>query len=94
MMSTPTLAVTVVAAIACMAHGAPTEVTVTVAKRSVPIHTVEDYYVSFALDNTFIRQPGVLPPDATNSTRINFTDPSLLALMPLVSGGLLRVGGT
>lgn len=70
------------------------EVDVAVAHPVTPVHTVADYYVSFALDNAFIRDPAVLPPDATNSTRIDFSNPQLQSLMSLVSGGLLRVGGT
>jgi hypothetical protein len=70
------------------------EVDVAVAHPVTPVHTVADYYVSFALDNAFIRDPAVLPPDATNSTRIDFSNPQLQSLMALVSGGLLRVGGT
>jgi hypothetical protein len=65
-----------------------------VASPETPMHTVEPYYVSFALDNAFVRQPGVLPPDQTNSTRIDFADALLRTVVPLVSGGLLRVGGT
>jgi hypothetical protein len=36
----------------------------------------------------------VLPQDATNSTRIDFQDPLLNKIMPLVSGGYIRIGGT
>lgn len=67
---------------------------VTVAHRLTPMHTVADYYISFALDNAFVREPGVLPPDATNSTRIDLANPRLRSLMTAVTGGLLRVGGT
>ena len=38
--------------------------------------------------------PVVLPQDQTNSTRIDFKDPLLNKIMPLVSGGYLRIGGT
>lgn len=53
--------------------------------------------MSFALDNAFLRDPeGGLPPDATNSTRIDFQDPLLRKVLPLVGEGvgLIRIGGT
>eukprot|EP01052_Picozoa_sp_SAG31_P027090 SAG31_NODE_2507_length_5590_cov_2.037880_2_plen_258_part_00 len=69
------------------------------ARTATPLHSVSAHYVSFALDNAFIRDPtgisGVpLPQDQTNSTRINFQDPLLNKIMPLVSGGYIRIGGT
>lgn len=63
------------------------------------LREVSPHYISFALDNAFVRDPTgisgvVLPQDQTNSTRINFTDPLLNKLMPLVADGFIRIGGT
>ena len=75
------------------------------ARTAAPLRSVSPHYISFALDNAFIRDPtgqalphppsGVpLPQDETNSTRIDFQDPLLNKIMPLVSGGFIRIGGT
>ena len=92
------------------------------------LRSVSPHYISFALDNAFVRVRAwfsadlaslslphtsielslvpprsqdpkgisgvVLPQDATNSTRIDFQDPLLNKIMPLVSGGYIRIGGT
>ena len=62
--------------------------------QSAPLRSVAPEYVSFALDNAFVRDPAHLPPDGTNSTRIDFQDPLLRKIMPLVAGGYIRIGGT
>ena len=69
------------------------------ARTAAALRSVSPHYISFALDNAMIRDPTgisgvVLPQDQTNSTRINFTDPLLNKIMPLVGGGFLRIGGT
>ena len=74
-------------------------VSVVPARTRAPLRRVSPHYVSFALDNAFVRDPtgisGVpLPPDATNSTRIDFQDALLNTVMPLVAGGFIRIGGT
>jgi hypothetical protein len=55
---------------------------------------VDPGYVSFALDNAFVRNDSALPPDQTRSVRIDFSNPLLRRLVSLVAGGFLRVGGT
>ena len=69
------------------------------ARTAAPLRSVSPHYISFALDNAFVRDPTgisgvVLPQDATNSTRIDFQDPLLNKVMPLVAGGYIRIGGT
>ena len=70
------------------------------ARTQAPLHRVSPHYISFALDSAFLRDPtgidtGVpLPPDATNSTRIDFQDAPPNTVMPLVAGGYIRIGGT
>ena len=69
------------------------------ARTHTPLRRVSPHYVSFALDNAFIRDPtgisGVpLPPDGTNSSRIDFQDALLNTAMPAVAGGYIRIGGT
>ena len=69
------------------------------ARTHTPLRRVSPHYVSFALDNAFIRDPtgisGVpLPPDGTNSSRIDFQDALLNTVMPAVAGGYIRIGGT
>eukprot|EP00039_Didymoeca_costata_P009823 m.131086 g.131086 ORF g.131086 m.131086 type:complete len:643 (-) comp14613_c0_seq6:48-1976(-) len=59
-----------------------------------PVRSVNQAYISFALDNAFVRDPSILPPDQTNSTRIDFNNTLLRTVMPFVKGGYLRVGGT
>jgi hypothetical protein len=85
--------------VAAAAGASPWSLDVSPARTSTPLRSVSPHYVSFALDNAFIRDPsgisGVpLPPDGTNSTRIDFQDPLLNKIMPLVSGGYIRIGGT
>ena len=93
-------AVVVLAAAAAVAAAAsPWSLDVSPARTATPLRSVSPHYISFALDNAFIRDPTgisgvVLPQDQTNSTRINFTDPLLNKIMPLVAGGFLRIGGT
>ena len=80
----------------------PWSLTIQPARTTAPLRSVSPHYVSFALDNAFIRDPtgqalphppsGVpLPQDETNSTRIDFQDPLLNKIMPLVSGGFVGV---
>ena len=70
------------------------------ARVSAPLRSVSPHYVSFALDSPFIRDPtgigglGPLPQDDTNSTRIDFQNPLLNKVMPLVTDGFIRIGGT
>ena len=71
----------------------------TPARTDRPLRSVSPHFISFALDNAFVRDPTgisgvVLPQDATNSTRIDFQDPLLNKVMPLVGGGYIRIGGT
>ena len=71
----------------------------TPARTERPLRSVSPHFISFALDNAFIRDPTgisgvVLPQDGTNSTRIDFQDPLLNKVMPLVGGGYIRIGGT
>ena len=71
------------------------------------LRTVAPEYISFALDNAFIRtdcrppnattgggNATCLPDDLTNSTRIDFQDPLLRKVLELTSGGYIRIGGT
>ena len=74
---------------------------VTPARTAAPLRSVSPHYISFALDNAMVRDPTgisgvVLPQDQTNSTRIDFQDPRLNLIMPLVGGGAgyIRIGGT
>ena len=75
--------------------------------KATPLRTVAPEYISFALDNAFVRtncrprnattgsgNSTCLPDDETNSTRIDFQDPLLRKVIGLVSGGYLRIGGT
>ena len=69
------------------------------ARTAVPLRAVSPHYISFSLDSAMVRDPTgisgvVLPQDNGNSTRINFTNPLLNKIMPLVAGGYLRIGGT
>jgi hypothetical protein len=69
------------------------------ARTATALRSVSPHYISFALDNAFVRDPTgisgvVLPQDATNSTRIDFQDSLLDKVMPLVAGGYIRIGGT
>ena len=70
------------------------------ARTRAPLRRVSPHYVSFALDNAFVRDPAgtatgtPLPPDATNSVRVDFQDALLNTVMPLVAGGFIRIGGT
>ena len=57
------------------------------ARTARPLRSVSPHFISFALDNAFVRDPTgisgvVLPQDATNSTRIDFQDPLLNKIMP------------
>jgi hypothetical protein len=91
----------VVAASACVVTSSTARMAfqISPARTVTPLRSVSAHYVSFALDNAFIRDPtgisGVpLPQDQTNSTRIDFQDPLLNKIIPLVSGGYIRIGGT
>ena len=66
------------------------------ARTAVPLRAVSPHYISFSLDSAMVRDPTgisgvVLPQDNGNSTRINFTNPLLNKIMPLVAGGYLRI---
>lgn len=69
---------------------------------NLPLHSfsknpniiVIKYMYCWAVDNAFVRDPTKLPPDQTNSTRIDFQNPLLKTIMPLVSNGYIRIGGT
>ena len=89
----------VAAACASSSAASPWSLDVVPARTTAPLRSVSPHYISFALDNAFIRDPTgisgvVLPQDQTNSTRINFTDPLLNKIMPLVANGFIRIGGT
>ena len=86
-------------ALALLPTTAAVSLDVTPERTTRPLRSVSPHYISFALDNAFVRDPTgisgvVLPQDATNSTRIDFQDPLLNKIMPLVSGGFIRIGGT
>ena len=56
--------------------------------------TVDDGYIGFALDRSFVANPPTLPDDEARSVRVDFANPRLRAAAGLVRGGWLRVGGT
>ena len=78
------------------------------AHTAAPLRKVSPAFISFALDNAFVRtdcrpinptsnkhgNATCLPDDATNSTRIDFQDKLLKKIMPLTAGGYIRIGGT
>jgi hypothetical protein len=79
--------------------GGAVSLSIAPARTERPLRSVSPHFISFALDNAFVRDPTgisgvVLPPDGTNSTRIDFQDPLLNKVMPLVGGGYIRIGGT
>lgn len=93
----PTAACMGLLALACAVSS--TSITLAPAHTTAAMRSVSPHYISFALDNAFVRDPhGIgpmpLPPDQTNSTRIDFQDPLLNTVMPLVAGGYIRIGGT
>ena len=71
----------------------PIEVSLAPAHTLKPMRSVSERYISFALDNAFIRNKTRLPPDQTNSTRIDFQDPLLKKMMRMVGGGGTGTGG-
>ena len=85
--------------VAAVAGASGLSLDVVPARTATALRSVSPHYVSFALDNAFVRDPTgisgvVVPPDIFNSTRIDFTDPLLNKIMPLVAGGYIRIGGT
>ena len=82
--------------------------TIAPAHTAAPLRKVSPAFISFALDNAFVRtdcrpadptsnkhgNSSCLPDDATNSTRIDFQNGLLKKVMPLTAGGYIRIGGT
>ena len=79
---------------ATSAPAAATKLELRPARTESPLRSVSPGYISFALDGSFVRDPSHLPADANNATYIDFQNPLLRQLMPLVGGGFLRIGGT